>query len=352
MGAVSDGFAVDQNFDGVTCVVTGGLGFIGSNTAIALVAAGARVRVIDALIPQHGGDRRNLDCIVTSASDDVRERVSITIASIADDEATRSVLAGADFVFNIAGQVSHLESMKDPLHDSEINVRSQLVFLEAMRNTCPSAVVVHTSTRQVYGRPRYMPVDEAHPTEPRDINGIDKLAGEQYHRLYGLVHGMRTVALRLTNVYGPRQNLAQQGLGFLPVFVRRALRGEALEVFGDGLQRRDCLHVDDVVGVLLLAARAMERGNVEPGSVFNVGGQEAISLRSIAETMAELGGAGSTVEFTPWPPELAAIDIGDFSTDATAVTNALGWTPRLPFRDGMQMTLDFYRRHPWYLPST
>ena len=352
MGAVSRPPAIGSGFDGATCVVTGGLGFIGSNTARALLEAGADVRVIDALVPQHGGDRRNLPSIVENAGDDVSSRLSVTIGNIANDELMRPVLAGADYVFNIAGQVSHLESMINPLHDHEINVRSQLVYLESVRATCPSAVVVHTSTRQVYGRPRYLPVDEAHPTEPRDINGVDKLAGEQYHRLYGWVHGIATVALRLTNVYGPRQNLTQPGLGFLPVFVRRALRGEPLTVYGEGLQRRDCLHVDDVVDVLLLAAQVMKSGGIEPGTVCNVGSDEALSLRSIAETMAEIGGSGSSVEFTPWPPELAAIDIGDFSTDASFVAKALGWTPRLPFRTGIEMTLDFYRRHSWYLPST
>ena len=349
---MSVGTGASQSFDGATCVVTGGLGFIGSNTAAALLQAGAHVKVVDALIPQHGGDRRNLECFVENATGDMSDRLSVTIGNIANNDVMRPLLANADFVFNIAGQVSHLESMIDPLHDHDVNVRSQLVFMESVRATCPSAVVVHTSTRQVYGRARYLPVDEAHPTEPRDINGVDKLAGEQYHRLYGSVYGIGTVALRLTNVYGPRQNLTQPGLGFLPVFVRRTLRGETLTVYGDGRQRRDCLHVDDVVDVLLLAAQAMKSGGIEPGSVFNVGCDEVLSLRSIAETMAEIGGSGSTVEFTPWPPELAAIDIGDFATDASLVAKALGWTPRLPLRTGMELTLDIYRRHSWYLPST
>jgi nucleoside-diphosphate-sugar epimerase len=204
----------------------------------------------------------------------------------------------------------------------------------------------------VYGRPRYLPVDEAHPTDPRDVNGVDKLAGEQYHRVYGLVHGMRTLALRLTNVYGPRQDLAKPGLGFLPVFVRRVLRGQTLSVFGDGSQLRDCLHVDDVTAALALAGTAAFSGRVGPGSMFNLGNDEVHTLLEIAQLMAQLGGTGSRVELLAWPDELSRIDIGGFQSDSRAVAAALGWSPSLSFRGGMEMTLDFVREHPWYLSST
>jgi nucleoside-diphosphate-sugar epimerase len=195
-------------------------------------------------------------------------------------------------------------------------------------------------------------VDEAHPTDPRDINGVDKLAGEQYHRLYGSVHGMRTVSLRLTNVYGPRQNLQKPGLGFLPVFVGRVLRGEPIDVFGDGQQLRDCLHVDDVVAALALAGAVAHAGGIEPGAMFNLGGEESLTLLAIAELMAQLGGAGSQVRLRPWPDELSRIDIGGFRTDSRAAAAALGWSPTLPFRNGIEMTLNFFREHPWYLSST
>ena len=334
-------------FRDAVCVVTGGLGFIGSNLALALHRAGARVTVLDALIPQHGGDPRNITEFVSSDGD-----VPVTIGNIADETVTAPLLDGADFVFNIAGQVSHHESMVDPLRDHDINVRSQLLLLETIRRVRPTAVVVHSSTRQVYGRPRYLPVDEAHPTEPRDINGVNKLAGEQYHRLYGTVHDVRTVSLRLTNVYGPRQDLRTPGLGFLPVFVSRVLTGQPLSVYGDGQQQRDCLHVDDVVTALMLAGSSSLAGGIPPGSVFNLGGNETHTLLRIAELMADLAGTGSSVSLTPWTDELSRIDIGGFETDSRAAVAALGWSPTIPLGGGIEMTLNFYREHPWYLSST
>jgi len=330
------------------CVVTGGLGLIGSNLALALHRAGAHVRIVDALIPQHGGDIRNVTAFLEPDAGDLQ----IEVGNIADEAVTVPLLDGADFVFNIAGQVSHHESMVDPLRDHDINVRSQLMLLGTIHRVRPTAVVVHTSTRQVYGRPRYLPVDEVHPTVPRDINGVNKLAGEHYHRLYGEIHDLRTVSLRLTNVYGPRQGLLKPGLGFLPVFVSRVLAGQPLSVFGDGQQQRDCLHVDDVVGALALAGSCALAGTVAPGAVFNVGGNESHTLLQIAELMSAVAGTGSPVGLLPWTDELSRIDIGGFRTDSRAASAALGWSPTLELRDGIELTLNFYREHPWYLSST
>jgi nucleoside-diphosphate-sugar epimerase len=255
---------------------------------------------------------------------------------------------GADVVFNVAGQVSHHESMTDPLRDLDLNARSHLAFLEILRAVNPTARVVHTSTRQVYGRPRYLPVDEEHPTAPVDVNGIDKLAGEQFHLLYARVHHMPISALRLTNVYGPRQSLVLDGLGFLPVFVRRALNGEDLSVFGDGRQLRDCLHVDDVVRAMALAAASPDA----PGEVFNLGHPDALTLFEIAELTAAAAGAGTTVGRVPWPDHLAAIDIGSFQGDFAKAKRVLGWDPQVSFADGIARTVAFYREHPWYRSST
>ena len=321
---------------GRRCLVTGGLGFIGSNLALALHAVGAQVRVVDALVPQHGGDRRNLDGV----------DVPVTIASIADADAVRPLLHDVELVANVAGQVSHLESMTDPLRDLELNARSHLAFLELLRTTAPDAVVVHTSTRQVYGRPQYLPVDEAHPTRPVDVNGVNKLAGEQFHLIYAAVHGMRCSALRLTNVYGPRQCLAKDGLGFLPVFVRRALQGEAITLYGDGEQLRDCLHVDDVVVAMVAAMLSPDA----PGEVFNLGHPEALGLGRIANEIVSAAGSG-TIETVPWPADHARIDIGSFQGDFSKATRVLGWEPRVRFTDGIADTLAHYREHPWYLTS-
>lgn len=321
---------------GRRCVVTGGLGFIGSNTVHALAAAGAHVTVIDALVPQHGGDERNLDGVVGT--------VHVVRADIAEVDAVAPAVRDADVVFNVAGQVSHHESMVDPLRDLDLNARSHLAFLEILRRERPTARVVHTSTRQVYGRPRYLPVDEEHPTTPVDVNGIDKLAGEQFHLLYGRVHGLPVVALRLTNVYGPRQSLQKEGLGFLPVFVRRALQGDDISVYGDGSQLRDCLHVDDVVRAMALAATNADA----VGEIFNLGHPDALTLLHIAQLTTTAADTGATVHTVPWPDELAAIDIGSFQGDFSKAKRVLGWDPTISMADGIASTIDFYRERPWY----
>ncbi len=322
------------------CLVTGGLGFIGSNLALALAASGAEVTVLDALVPEHGGDRRNLD----SSDPPVR----CVIADLGDHDAVVPLVASADVVFNLAGQVSHLESMTAPLRDLDLNVRSHLAFLEIIRATNPAAVLVHTSTRQVYGRPHYLPVDEDHPTAPVDVNGIDKLACEQFHLLYAKVHAMRVCALRLTNVYGPRQNLGKTGLGFLPIFIAKALRGEDIQVYGDGRQQRDCLHVDDVVRALAAAASCAAAA----GEVFNLGHPDAIGLIDIAKVAMAATGRADGVSTVPWPPHLAQIDIGSFQGDYSKAKRVLGWEPYINLADGIADTVAFYRGRPWYLSST
>jgi len=316
-----------EAFRGLRCIVTGGLGFIGSNVAHRLAAAGADVVVIDALVSTHGGERGNAP-----------DGTDVLIADIGAPEVA-DALAGTDVVFNVAGQVSHLASMRDPVRDLELNVHSHLRFLETLRRTAPAAMVVQTSTRQVYGRPQYLPVDELHPTRPVDVNGVDKLACEQLHRVYADAHDMRTTSLRLTNVYGPRQHLHREGLGFLPVFVRQALAGERIELFGDGSQLRDCLHVDDVVDAMMLAA-------VEPatvGEVFNLGHPEALSLAEIARLTIAAAGTGAVVECAPWPDGLERIDIGSFQGDFSKATKVLGWSPRIPFDDGIASTIRLYQ---------
>jgi UDP-glucose 4-epimerase len=322
-----------------SCVVTGGLGFIGSNLALALHRAGARVTVIDALVPEHGGHRRNLDSC---------GGITTTIARIDDRDAVVPMLERAEFVFNVAGQVSHSESMADPLRDLDLNVRSHLGFLELARQVRPQAVIVHTSTRQVYGRPRYLPVDEEHPACPLDVNGVDKLAGEQLHLLYARAHVLAVSALRLTNVYGPRQCLTRRGLGFLPVFIGRALRDEPIGVYSDGRQLRECVHVDDVVRALVLAAVTPDA----VGEVFNVGHPDALELVDIAQLVVQTARSASDVTLTPWPPQQARIDIGSFQSDCSKAKRMLGWEPHIGFPAGIDETIAFYRERPWYLSST
>jgi nucleoside-diphosphate-sugar epimerase len=308
-------------------VVTGGLGFIGSNVVRHLIEAGADVMVIDALVPEHGGSRANIP-----------DDVELLVADIGQPEVADAI-EGADVIFNVAGQVSHHESMVDPLRDLDLNVRSHLLFLEMVRRAAPDTTIVQTSTRQVYGRPEYRPVDERHPTHPVDVNGVDKLACEQLHLVYSRVHGLRATSLRLTNVYGPRQHLGRDGLGFLPVFVKQALAGDDIQLFGDGSQIRDCLFVDDVVDALLRAATRADA----VGEVFNLGHTEALPLAEIARLTILAAGTNSQVTCVPWPDELERIDIGSFQGDFSKAKELLGWTPTTWFADGIATTIDHYR---------
>ncbi len=326
---------------GARCVVTGGLGFIGSSIVHAAAASGAaHVLVVDALVAGHGGDHRNLDGAAGAP-------IEVVECPIDDRARLAPLLDGAEIVFNLAGQVSHHASMVDPVRDFDLNARSHLGFLEILREIAPRARVVYSSTRQVYGRPRYLPVDEEHPVAPVDVNGIAKLAGEQAHLLYAGVHGMPISALRLTNVYGPRQDLRHDGLGFLPVFLRRALRGDTIEVFGDGAQQRDCLHVDDVVRAFGLAAASDDA----IGQVFNLGHTQVLTLSEIAATIVREAGRGD-VRTIPWPAHLERIDIGSFHGDFSKAKRLLGWEPQRAFVDGVRSTIAYYRENPWYLSST
>jgi UDP-glucose 4-epimerase len=324
-----------DDLSGTMCVVTGGAGFIGSNMVHALVGAGARVRVVDALVEGHGGDRRNLDGV----------DVPFLHADIGD-EAVADAVAGADVVFNVAGQVSHTASMREPLVDLELNTMAHARFLATVRRVAPTARIVHTSTRQVYGRPLRDPVDEDHPTNPVDINGVAKLAGEQLHLVHARAYDMAITSLRLTNVYGPRQRLTSDELGVLPVFLRRAMLGETIRVFGDGRQRRDCLHVDDVVAALVAAT---DPGVI--GHVLNLGHPDVHELADIARTVIAATGGRSELELVPWPDDRERIDIGSFHTDSRRMSEHTGWTALVPLENGIADTVAFYGVHPWYLSS-
>ncbi len=319
-----------------TCVVTGGLGFIGSNLTHALVAAGATVRIVDALIPSHGGDQRNVEGL------DVE-----VLAGRLDAPGVADLLSGADVVFNLAGQVSHIASMADPEQDLRLNALDHALLLETIRRVNPSVRVVHASTRQVYGRVASLPVSETTAANPVDVNGVAKLAGEQLHMVHAQAYGLPATSLRLSNVYGPRQRLTSNELGFLPVFVRKALLDEPIEIFGDGAQRRDCLHVEDVVDAFLDAT-----ADAAIGRTYNVGSRCDHTLAEVAAVIVREAGSTEPVRFVPWPFEHQRIDIGSFTTDSRRIAEDLGWASSIDLASGVADTIAFYREHPWYLSST
>lgn len=320
------------SFRGRRVLVTGGLGFIGSNLARALVGAGSAVTLIDSLMPTHGGSWANVAGL--------EDELEVDVLDVRDHDALHPHLVGKDVLFNLAGQTSHLDSMVDPRTDLEINCTAQLSLLEACRADNPGLRIVFAGTRQIYGRPRYLPVDEAHPIDPVDVNGINKTAGEWYHLLYGRVYGLPVTVLRLTNTYGPRMRVRDARQTFLGLWIRRALEGEPLVVFGDGTQRRDFTYVDDVVRALCLAAS-------EPaalGEAFNVGADGHVSLLETAELVVRLAGAGR-VETVPFPEDRRVIDIGDYYADDAKLRAALGWQPLVTLEEGLAATIEYYREH-------
>ncbi len=317
-----------QVFAGRRVLVTGGLGFIGSNLVRTLVSFGAEVTVVDSLIPEYGGSHRNLA--------DVAEQVRINISDVRDHHSLPHFVRGQDFLFNLAGQTSHMDSMSDPQTDLEINARAQLSILEACRLHNPDIRIVFASTRQIYGKPDYLPVDEKHPLRPVDVNGINKLAGESYHLLYHRVHGIRSSVLRLTNTIGPRMRIKDARQTFVGVWIKHILSGEPIEVWG-GEQLRDFTYVDDAVEAFLLAASRSEA----LGETFNVGGTSPVSLKQLAELLVEVNGGGE-VRLRTFPGDRKKIDIGDFYADYRLITEKIGWVPRTTLRAALVQTLAYY----------
>jgi UDP-glucose 4-epimerase len=326
-----------SGFDGQAVLITGGLGFIGSNLARRLAGLRAHVTVVDSLIPEYGGKLFNLAGL--------ENQVKINIADVRDEHSMDYLVRGQAFIFNLAGQVSHLDSMRNPFTDLEINCRSQLSILEACRKNNPDARLIYSGTRQIYGRPRYLPVDEHHPVDPVDVNGVNKAAGEWYHIVYHRAYGLRTTSLRLTNTYGPRMRVVDARQTFLGIWLRRLIDGDEILVYGDGEQRRDFNYVDDAVDALLQVAARDET----IGEIYNLGGSEVTSLKALAEQLVRLNGAGS-YRLVPFPPEQKAIDIGDYYGTYAKLQTALGWQPRVDLSTGLARTLAYYRenrQHYW-----
>lgn len=320
-------------YKGCCVLITGGAGFIGSNLARALVMLGdVKVSIVDSFVQGQGGNSFNLHGI--------EDQVTLHRVDLRDSEAVNHLVSGVDYIFNLAGNVSHLESMLSPQMDLELNCVAHLSLLEACRQYNPHVKIVFTSTRQVYGKPLYLPVDEQHRRAPLDVNGINKLAAEHYHLLYHRVYGTRAVCLRLTNTYGPRQLLHHDRQGFIPWFIRGAIEGEVLELFGDGKQRRDLNYVDDVVEALLLTGASESTD----GEIYNLGAPDPISVAELAEELIALTGRGQ-IHTVPFPRERQLIDIGNFYSSYAKIESAIGWRPRTSVRTGLALTVEFYQKH-------
>ncbi len=315
-------------FKNLNVLILGGMGFIGSNLAIRLVEMGANVTIADSMLPQYGGNIANIE--------PVQDRIQISFSDIRDQYSMEYLVRDTDIIYNMAGQTSHIDSMTDPLTDLDINCRSQLSILELCRKANPGVVIVYASTRQLYGRPIYLPVNEEHPVEPVDVNGINKLAAEQYHLLYYHVHGLKCVSLRLTNTYGPRQHLRGSTQGFAGIFIRKAISGDTIQIFGDGKQLRDFNYVDDAVDAFLLASHRPDMY----GKVYNLGDHDHYSLLDFVQLLQQ--NCDFKYEVIPFPPEHKVIDIGDYYGDYARFQEATGWKPKVPLAEGLKRTVEYF----------
>lgn len=327
--------SIQENFRGKNTLITGGAGFIGSNLAIKLVELGAKVTIIDSLIPEYGGNLFNLEPI--------KNEIKLNISDVRDEHSMKYLIKDQDYLFNLAGQTSHLDSMTNPYADLEINAKAQLSILEACRRYNPGVKIVFASTRQIYGKPQYLPVDEKHPLYPVDVNGINKMAGEWYHIVYNNVYKIKSVVLRLTNTYGPRMRVKDARQTFLGIWIKNVVQNKKILVFGDGKQIRDFNYVDDVVNAFLLAAQSDDVN----GMIFNLGSDDPITLVDTAKLIKEIS-TTAEYELVPFPNDRKSIDIGDYYADYRMIRSKLGWQPKVFLREGLSKTIDYYLKYSNY----
>jgi len=320
-----------SQFKDKNILILGGMGFIGSNLAIRLVELGSNVTIVDSLLPQYGGNLKNIE--------NIRDKVTINYSDIRDRYSLNILVSGRDIIYSVAGQTSHIESMEDPFTDLEINCVSQLAILESCRQYNPSVNLVYASTRQLYGVPQYLPVDERHPTTPTDINGINKLAAEMYYNLYSKIYGIKAISLRLTNTYGPRQHLKSDKQGFAGIFIRKAIDGETIQIFGDGTQLRDFNYIDDVIDAFLLASQL----NTNDSGVYNLGSPDYCSLLDFVKILGKY--CHFEIQLVPFPVEHRRIDIGNYYGDYTRFETKTGWKPQISLEEGLKRTVNYFRQY-------
>lgn len=322
----------DLQYKDVRVLITGGLGFIGSNLARALLDLGAKVSIVDALIPNLGGNWFNVESI--------RDKLETVVGDVRDLALMQDLVANKDVIFSLAAQVDHIASMADPIFDLDMSGKGALTVLEACRRKKRGARVVFPGSRLQFGRPRRLPVDEDHPMDPMNIYAVHRLLGEKYHQVYHNAFGISTCVLRLSNPFGPRQQMRHSQYGILNWFVRLALENREITVYGDGSQQRDYFYIQDAVDAFLRAG-SMEAAD---GQVFNVGAGAPITMAEAARTIVDVVGSGK-VTHIPWPEDRSRQETGGYITDISKIEKALGWRPKVNFKDGVRQTAEYYRTH-------
>jgi UDP-glucose 4-epimerase len=332
----------ERHFRGKKILITGGLGFIGSSLALRLVPLGAEVTVLDAMIPDYGGNLFNIEPI--------KNDVTINFSNITDSTSMNYLVREKDYVFHCAGQVCHIMSLSNPFPDIEYNIKGAAVLMQACKNYNPTVKIIKTGTRGQYGPSVKLPVDEEAPTNPRGIYEISNLAAEKIMKIYNDVHGVKTVLLRLTNIYGPRSQMRHSRFGVVNWFIRQALDNETIKVFGDGKILRDFLYIDDCVDALLASALCEKA----EGEILNVGVDKAVCFLDLIRLIIEVTGSGRW-EFSEFTPERKAQEPGDFYSDISKIKRVVGWEPRVSLEEGLARTADYYRRYRewyWQAPSS
>lgn len=322
-----------QNFfKGKNILVTGGLGFIGSNLAIKLVKYGARVTLMDAMIPDYGGNFFNIESI--------KSRINVNISDIRDENSMSHLVKGKDYIFHLAGQCSHIMSLTNPFPDIDINIKGTAILMECCKKYNTDARVIYTGTRGQYGHSTILPVNEEAPTNPKGIYEISNLTAEKIIKVYSDNFNIRSVLLRLTNVYGPRAQMKHHHYGVANWFIRQAINGETIKIFGNGQLKRDFLYVDDAVDAILQSALT----DKVVGEVFNVGHDKPCNFLELAKLIIKIAKSGNW-EFAPFTPERAAQEPGDFYSDITKIKKIVGWEPKTSLQEGIKKTVHYYRKH-------
>lgn len=323
---------IENAFKDKKVLITGGVGFIGSNLAIKLIELGAEVTVLDAMIPDYGGNLFNLDPI--------RDKIHINFSNIIDVSSINYLVQEKNYIFHCAGQVCHVMSLTDPFPDIEYNIKGTAILMEACKKYNPSVKVIKTGTRGQYGPATKLPVNEEAPTNPRGIYEISNLTAEKIMKVYNDIHGIKTVLLRLTNIYGPRSQMKHSRFGVLNWFIRLALDNETIQVFGDGKILRDFLYIDDCVNAILLCAVT----DAAVGEIFNVGLDEPISFVEVAQLIVKLANSGRW-KLAEYSPERKAQEPGDFYSDITKIRKLVGWEPKVSLEEGIAKTIEYYRMY-------